>query len=136
MRRLRPFFVYGPGRDQGVSSTPSKAMVAAAFGYLPPIVGALAQAMLCGWICGQLYRRVRRQGARVVGHEQRAALGADDVWSTGLPRHDLLLADVLPDEVDAALDPPPPLTGRVRGHADVVGEVPALEQPRGDEVRL
>lgn len=29
---LRPFFVYGPGRDQGVSSTPSKAMVAAAFG--------------------------------------------------------------------------------------------------------
>lgn len=29
---LRPFFVYGPGRDQGVSSTPTKAMVAAAFG--------------------------------------------------------------------------------------------------------
>ena len=29
---LRPFFVYGPGRDQGMSSTPTKAMVAAAFG--------------------------------------------------------------------------------------------------------
>lgn len=29
---LRPFFVYGPGRDQGVSSTPTKAMVAAALG--------------------------------------------------------------------------------------------------------
>ncbi|MGI9253703.1 MAG: NAD-dependent epimerase/dehydratase family protein, partial [Thermomicrobiales bacterium] len=29
---LRPFFVYGPGRDQGVSSTPTKAMVAAAAG--------------------------------------------------------------------------------------------------------
>ena len=29
---LRPFFVYGPGRDQGVSSTPTKAMVAAAVG--------------------------------------------------------------------------------------------------------
>jgi nucleoside-diphosphate-sugar epimerase len=29
---LRPFFVYGPGRDQGVSSTPTKAMAAAAFG--------------------------------------------------------------------------------------------------------
>jgi nucleoside-diphosphate-sugar epimerase len=27
---LRPFFVYGPGRDQGVSSTPTKAMAAAA----------------------------------------------------------------------------------------------------------
>lgn len=29
---LRPFFVYGPGRDQGVSSTPTKAMAAAAVG--------------------------------------------------------------------------------------------------------
>jgi len=29
---VRPFFVYGPGRDQGVSSTPTKAMVAAAVG--------------------------------------------------------------------------------------------------------
>lgn len=29
---LRPFFVYGPGRDQGVSSTPTKAMIAAAVG--------------------------------------------------------------------------------------------------------
>ena len=29
---LRPCFVYGPGRDQGVSSTPTKAMVAAAVG--------------------------------------------------------------------------------------------------------
>ncbi|HEU5434025.1 MAG TPA: NAD-dependent epimerase/dehydratase family protein [Thermomicrobiales bacterium] len=29
---LRPFFVYGPGRDQGVSSYPSKAMSAAAVG--------------------------------------------------------------------------------------------------------
>ncbi len=27
---LRPFFVYGPGRDQGVSSAPTKAMAAAA----------------------------------------------------------------------------------------------------------
>jgi UDP-glucuronate 4-epimerase len=29
---LRPYFVYGPGRDQGISSTPTKAMVAAAVG--------------------------------------------------------------------------------------------------------
>jgi UDP-glucuronate 4-epimerase len=29
---LRPFFVYGPGRDQGVSSLPTKAMAAAALG--------------------------------------------------------------------------------------------------------
>ncbi|MCC6315541.1 MAG: SDR family oxidoreductase [Thermomicrobiales bacterium] len=29
---LRPFFVYGPGRDQGVSATPTKAMVSAAVG--------------------------------------------------------------------------------------------------------
>jgi nucleoside-diphosphate-sugar epimerase len=29
---LRPFFVYGPGRDQGVSSSPTKAMAAAAVG--------------------------------------------------------------------------------------------------------
>ncbi len=29
---LRPFFVYGPGRDQGVSSAPTKAMLAAAVG--------------------------------------------------------------------------------------------------------
>jgi nucleoside-diphosphate-sugar epimerase len=29
---LRPFFVYGPGRDQGISSTPTKAMLAAAAG--------------------------------------------------------------------------------------------------------
>ena len=29
---LRPFFVYGPGRAQGVSSTPTKAMAAAAVG--------------------------------------------------------------------------------------------------------
>lgn len=29
---LRPFFVYGPGRDQGISSTPSTAMLAAAVG--------------------------------------------------------------------------------------------------------
>jgi nucleoside-diphosphate-sugar epimerase len=29
---LRPFFVYGPGRDQGISSTPTKGMAAAAVG--------------------------------------------------------------------------------------------------------
>jgi UDP-glucuronate 4-epimerase len=29
---LRPYVVYGPGRDQGVTSTPTKAMVAAAVG--------------------------------------------------------------------------------------------------------
>lgn len=29
---LRPFFVYGPGRDQGMSSVPTKAMLAAAAG--------------------------------------------------------------------------------------------------------
>lgn len=29
---LRPFFVYGPGRDQGISSMPTKAMLAAAAG--------------------------------------------------------------------------------------------------------
>ncbi len=29
---LRPFFVYGPGRDQGISSVPTKAMLAAAVG--------------------------------------------------------------------------------------------------------
>ncbi|MGH2534941.1 MAG: NAD-dependent epimerase/dehydratase family protein [Thermomicrobiales bacterium] len=29
---LRPFFVYGPGRDQGISATPTKAMLAAAVG--------------------------------------------------------------------------------------------------------
>jgi nucleoside-diphosphate-sugar epimerase len=29
---LRPFFVYGPARDQGISSTPTKAMLAAAAG--------------------------------------------------------------------------------------------------------
>ncbi len=29
---LRPFFVYGPARDQGMSSTPTKAMLAAAAG--------------------------------------------------------------------------------------------------------
>jgi nucleoside-diphosphate-sugar epimerase len=29
---LRPFFVYGPGRDQGISATPTKAMAAAAVG--------------------------------------------------------------------------------------------------------
>jgi UDP-glucuronate 4-epimerase len=29
---LRPFFVYGPGRDQGISATPTLAMVAAAAG--------------------------------------------------------------------------------------------------------
>lgn len=29
---LRPYFVYGPGRDQGISSTPTKAMLAAAIG--------------------------------------------------------------------------------------------------------
>jgi len=29
---LRPFFVYGPTRDQGISATPTKAMVAAAAG--------------------------------------------------------------------------------------------------------
>ena len=29
---LRPYIVYGPGRDQGMTSTPTKAMAAAAFG--------------------------------------------------------------------------------------------------------
>ena len=29
---LRPYVIYGPGRDQGITSTPSKAMVAAAAG--------------------------------------------------------------------------------------------------------
>lgn len=29
---VRPFFVYGPGRDQGISSTPTKAMLGAAAG--------------------------------------------------------------------------------------------------------
>lgn len=43
---LRPFFVYGPGRDQGVSSYPSKSMVAAAVGrpyHVPFGAGAVYQ---------------------------------------------------------------------------------------------
>ncbi len=39
---VRPFFVYGPARDQGMSSTPTKAMLAAAVGrpYHIPLTGS------------------------------------------------------------------------------------------------
>ena len=39
---VRPFFVYGPARDQGMSSTPTKAMLAAAVGrpYHIPLAGS------------------------------------------------------------------------------------------------
>lgn len=39
---VRPFFVYGPARDQGMSSTPTKAMLAAAIGrpYHIPLGGS------------------------------------------------------------------------------------------------
>jgi UDP-glucuronate 4-epimerase len=39
---VRPFFVYGPARDQGMSSTPTKAMLAAAIGrpYNIPLGGS------------------------------------------------------------------------------------------------
>jgi UDP-glucuronate 4-epimerase len=43
---LRPYVVYGPGRDQGMTSTPTKAMLAAA-------AGRAYQISYGGWFCFQ-----------------------------------------------------------------------------------
>ncbi|MBD3947668.1 rhamnan synthesis F family protein [Nocardioides ganghwensis] len=61
-------------------------------------------------------------------------LGEDDVWLTGLPRHDLLLADVLPDDLAQA---EARLRARLEGRPLVVltGDRPAAWSP-DDVVRL
>ncbi len=48
---LRPDTVYGPGRDQGMTSSPTKAMFAAAVGqpYLIPSAGAASSSMPTTW---------------------------------------------------------------------------------------
>lgn len=61
-------------------------------------------------------------------------LGEDDVWLTGLPRHDLLLADVLPDDLAQA---EARLRARLEGRPLVVltGDRPAAWSP-DDVARL
>ncbi|MBC2933219.1 rhamnan synthesis F family protein [Nocardioides sp. zg-1228] len=58
-------------------------------------------------------------------------LGDDDVWLTGLPRHDLLRADVLPDDLALAEER---LRARLAGRALVVLAAPGLADLASDDV--
>ncbi|HET7571200.1 MAG TPA: NAD(P)-dependent oxidoreductase [Gaiellaceae bacterium] len=115
---LRPYVVYGPGRDQGVTSSPTAAMLAAArgesfhipfggrtqFHYAPDVAAALIAASRSGYE-GALVANVpapavemRDVVAAIEAAAPGAAVGFDDVQ---LPFPEELQADAL----EAAIGP-------------------------------
>lgn len=80
---LRPFIVYGPGRDQGMTSEPSKAMLAAAAG--------VPYRMRFG---GSVYLTYAEDCARTFIAASRAAVGSGDAVCVNVPGHRTTVAHV------------------------------------------
>jgi nucleoside-diphosphate-sugar epimerase len=80
---LRPFVVYGPGRDQGMTSEPTKAMLAAAAGA--------PYHMRFG---GSIYLTYTEDCARTFIAASRAAVGSGDAVCANVPGHRTTVAHV------------------------------------------
>jgi len=80
---LRPFIVYGPGRDQGMTSEPTKAMLAAAAGT--------RYHMRFG---GSVYLTYVEDCARTFIGASRAAVGSSDAVCVNVPGHRTSVAQV------------------------------------------
>jgi UDP-glucuronate 4-epimerase len=80
---LRPFIVYGPGRDQGMTSEPTKAMLAAAAGA--------PYRMRFG---GSVYLTYTEDCARTFIAASRASVGAGDAVCVNVPGHRTSVAQV------------------------------------------
>ena len=93
---LRPHTVFGPGRDQGLTSSPTTAMLAAAAGrpyrigygglsqfqYAPDVARAFVQAAFCGHQGATVHNLARRGGGDGRGG------GGDRGGRAGVARHD------------------------------------------------
>lgn len=130
---LRPFIVYGPGRDQGMTSDPTKAMLAAAAGV--PFRIKFSGSMLLTYA---------PDCARAFIASARAAAGSGEAVSLNVPGHRIgipalvdLIEDVLPGARDLItwdrnlLPVPSLLAGAALPGA--VGDVPNI--PLADGVR-
>ena len=80
---LRPFIVYGPGRDQGMTSEPTKAMLAAAAGTPYRMR-----------FCGAVYLTYAEDCARTFIAASRAAVGSGDAVCVNVPGHRTTVAQV------------------------------------------
>ena len=130
---LRPFIVYGLGRDQGMTSDPTKAMLAAAAGV--PFQIKFSGSMLLTYA---------PDCARAFIASARAAAGSGEAISLNVPGHRIsvpalagLIEDVLPGSGrlitwDRDLLPVPSVLAGPAIH-DAVGDVPNI--PLADGVR-
>jgi nucleoside-diphosphate-sugar epimerase len=130
---LRPFIVYGPGRDQGMTSDPTKAMLAAAAGVPFRIK-----------FTGSMLLTYAPDCARAFIASARAAAGSGEAVSLNVPGHRIgvpalvdLIEDVLPGARDLITWEPNllPVPSLLAGAAlpDAVGDVPNI--PLADGVR-
>jgi nucleoside-diphosphate-sugar epimerase len=130
---LRPFIVYGLGRDQGMTSDPTKAMLAAAAGV--PFQIKFSGSMLLTYAA---------DCARAFIASARAAAGSGEAISLNVPGHRIsvpalagLIEDVLPGSGRLITwdRNPLPVPSVLAGPAihDAVGDVPNI--PLADGVR-
>ena len=130
---LRPFIVYGPGRDQGMTSDPTKAMLAAAAGV--PFRIKFSGSMLLTYA---------PDCARAFIASARAAAGSGEAVSLNVPGHRIgvpalagLIGDILPGSRDLITwdRNPLPVPSLLAGPSlrDAVGDVPNI--PLADGVR-
>ncbi len=130
---LRPFIVYGPGRDQGMTSDPTKAMLAAAAGVPFRIKFG-----------GSVLLTYAPDCARAFIASARAAAASGSAISLNVPGHRIgiaalvgLIDDILPGSADLISWEPSPIRvpSLLDGSAlrDAVGDVPNI--PLADGVR-
>jgi nucleoside-diphosphate-sugar epimerase len=128
---LRPFIVYGPGRDQGMTSDPTKAMLAAAAGT--PFRIKFSGSMLLTYA---------PDCARAFIASARAAAGSGEAVSLNVPGHRVsvpalagLIEDVLPGSGrlitwDSHPLPVPSVLAAPAIH-DAVGQLPNISLAEG-----
>jgi len=130
---LRPFIVYGPGRDQGMTSDPTKAMLAAAAGVRFRIK-----------FTGSMLLTYAPDCARAFIASARAAAGSGEAVSLNVPGHRIgvpalagLIEEVVPGSgrLISWDRNPLPVPSVLAGPAihDAVGEVPNI--PLADGIR-
>ena len=130
---LRPFIVYGPGRDQGMTSDPTKAMLAAAAGVPFRIK-----------FTGSMLLTYAPDCARAFIASARAAAGSGEAVSLNVPGHRIgvpalagLIEEALPGSGRLITwdRNPLPVPSVLAGPAihDAVGDVPGI--PLADGVR-
>ena len=138
---LRPLTVYGPGRDQGMTSSPTKAIVAAVLGHPYQIrsEARLSSTTPRRGLCPGRDRLRRRQGSRDIQPERLPGLDhglcrGHRGSSRGRRGFDPARIEsvAIPDDVDTtgleALGPPP-VTSLSEGIAQSVSRTAAFNRP-------